>query len=836
MADDMELKLRIEAVLKGFEELGKAAQQVTNLGEAARGKASPGLEGMLNQMDPLAGKTAEAGKEFQRLMDKLDPLQALVNAFAKDLGTLNAAYKDGAMTQAEYARRVDDLDKYYQTLEPRARKAAEAIHGTGEAAQESAGRLGHLKETLLGLAASLGIILGVRETARLFKEMELEGAKNEHMFNSLALAEKMFTGATQADVEQGERWVTWLRQTYSVANDEIVPAYQRMIAVTKDVAEAQQLMEVAAGAAKEGMMSLTDASTVLTRYLETGVVMRGVDPLSNALREGKAAGEDFATILRTRLIPAFAEAGKTISDTQTELDKLAAGWKDAKAQMGEMLGGISAGIPILQGLIGFLEMVVVGISTVIQVAKMMGQTLGIALGFVASAITSGIPAAIATFREKRQEAVDEFEAWLRDMDARMKKLDVDIGVAAAQKPGTSTATGPGAGNAEYWRAVEEADKRELELADKSSAKRIEIFKREVAIARVTFGEGSNEYAAAMQKLIAETDRAAKAATESAKQYASNVKAALRDMGFNDKGEIKLPYRPGFGDRTEEDAYLKKLTERLFQEGEAAKKAAEADGKWVQSLIQANDPMAKLQADLERLNKALKEGAISQAQFTEAETALYADYNKKMDELRKKNDETSKLAAAAWKKAGEEIQHSLAEFLFDPFAKGLKGMLAGFIDMIRRMLSEALAANIMQALMGGGGGGFWGSLIGLFGGHMGGSDGVPAYGHTGGMAESLSGTGPATMLAMIGAPRLHAGALLGLQSDEVPAILQRGEEVLSRNDPRNALNGGGSGSVRVLNILDPNLVHDYLQSSAGEKVVVNHINRNAGTIKQILARA
>ena len=38
----------------------------------------------------------------------------------------------------------------------------------------------------------------------------------------------------------------------------------------------------------------------------------------------------------------------------------------------------------------------------------------------------------------------------------------------------------------------------------------------------------------------------------------------------------------------------------------------------------------------------------------------------------------------------------------------------------------------------------------------------------------------------GAPRLHNGGMI--KKGEIPAILQTGEEVLTRNDPRNVLNG------------------------------------------------
>ena len=45
-------------------------------------------------------------------------------------------------------------------------------------------------------------------------------------------------------------------------------------------------------------------------------------------------------------------------------------------------------------------------------------------------------------------------------------------------------------------------------------------------------------------------------------------------------------------------------------------------------------------------------------------------------------------------------------------------------------------------------------------------------------------------------RYHSGGIAGLQPDEVPAILRRGEEVLTARDPRHRSNGGGAVTVNA----------------------------------------
>lgn len=106
-------------------------------------------------------------------------------------------------------------------------------------------------------------------------------------------------------------------------------------------------------------------------------------------------------------------------------------------------------------------------------------------------------------------------------------------------------------------------------------------------------------------------------------------------------------------------------------------------------------------------------------------------------------------------------------------------------------------------------------------------------HAGGMA----GTGPTRAvnpLLFAGAPRYHSGGMVGLRPDERPAILQTGEEVLSRADPRNQANGGGGANVRIINTVDPALAAEYFDTPAGEKTFINLISRNAATMRNVLA--
>ncbi|WP_094462844.1 phage tail tape measure C-terminal domain-containing protein [Pannonibacter phragmitetus] len=94
------------------------------------------------------------------------------------------------------------------------------------------------------------------------------------------------------------------------------------------------------------------------------------------------------------------------------------------------------------------------------------------------------------------------------------------------------------------------------------------------------------------------------------------------------------------------------------------------------------------------------------------------------------------------------------------------------DITRIAVRSAILGPLANAL-GGGGGGLLGGLFGGGGGLLAGIF------HQGGVAGGPAQQRLVPALAFAGAPRFHDGGLAGLRADEVPAILQRGEMVLSR---------------------------------------------------------
>lgn len=111
-----------------------------------------------------------------------------------------------------------------------------------------------------------------------------------------------------------------------------------------------------------------------------------------------------------------------------------------------------------------------------------------------------------------------------------------------------------------------------------------------------------------------------------------------------------------------------------------------------------------------------------------------------------------------------------------FGDLVTSLIADLAKLAARRFILGPLAGVLSGVLGNLGGGIFANVL-----------------HAGGVVGS---SGPGRMVpavAFAGAPRMHSGGWAGLRLDEVPAILQRGERVLSR---REAAGYGNGGNVTV----------------------------------------
>ena len=260
----------------------------------------------------------------------------------------------------------------------------------------------------------------------------------------------------------------------------------------------------------------------------------------------------------------------------------------------------------------------------------------------------------------------------------------------------------------------------------------------------------------------------------------------------------------------------------------------SDLRGTEELVAAQDDAGQISPwDAEEQLQAVRERSIEQLKrYREALVALAASSNGDPEVVRQLQVVDTEIARVTanmdvlGKKMKDQAVQSLSTFFSDlatgakSFGDAFRDLVLSFVQGIAQMIAQELALKAVRGIL---------SAMG----------GTVAVQHSGGMAgqggsRRVSGL---TMAMFAGAPRFHSGGLPGLRADEVPAILQKGEEVLSRTDERNVLNGGGrtgsGGGTRVINVIDPALVQDYLDSPQGEEAILNVIGRNPGRVKQVV---
>ena len=198
----------------------------------------------------------------------------------------------------------------------------------------------------------------------------------------------------------------------------------------------------------------------------------------------------------------------------------------------------------------------------------------------------------------------------------------------------------------------------------------------------------------------------------------------------------------------------------------------------------------------------------------------------------------------WDRVGDLFLNGLAS-AFDTFAQAVaEGQSVGeaarnaflkfasdFLIQIAQMIIKQAIFNALRAAFGGTS---FGNLIGI------------GAAHTGGLIGSKrAGSGNATRRVspamFAGAARHHSGGIIGLKPGEVPIIAQQGEEMLTRDDPRHMLNGGGAqgpaapkGGTTIINTFDPEeVLNRALSTPMGQEVLVNAIRGGRTEIKAAL---
>lgn len=171
---------------------------------------------------------------------------------------------------------------------------------------------------------------------------------------------------------------------------------------------------------------------------------------------------------------------------------------------------------------------------------------------------------------------------------------------------------------------------------------------------------------------------------------------------------------------------------------------------------------------------------------------------------------------------------------ESFARGTQTMGEAFrqfiADFLRQIAKAILQQIILNAVSGAFGGGNYGQII---------AGAVNSAGatqnHSGGIAGKHGTRRNVNPDWFKNAVRYHSGGIAGLKPDEVPAILQRGEQIIPRDKVGQQNNSGGNGSIKIINAIDsPSVLNEALSSSTGQKAILNFMRANKSQVKTVLS--
>lgn len=283
--------------------------------------------------------------------------------------------------------------------------------------------------------------------------------------------------------------------------------------------------------------------------------------------------------------------------------------------------------------------------------------------------------------------------------------------------------------------------------------------------------------------------------------------------------------------------------------------------------QFNDALSRMRASEESINLQRQSGLLTESQARQQILALHRQTGQSLDALLPQLEATATAIGPdavarvqAWKNEIAQVklvvddvalaidgavQDGFAQ-LFQDIGSGAKSAKDAFADFgrsvlqtINRIASQKLAEALFGSLMGGGTAGSAGGLGALISSFFGFASG----GYVTGPGTSTSDSIPARLSHGEYVVNARAVGRLGVSFLDAINGLSAGPRI---QGGRLAFAAGGlvpeapaqsatNQNIRIVNVIDPAMAADYLNSSAGERTVMNLIQRNAASVRNILGR-
>lgn len=536
------------------------------------------------------------------------------------------------------------------------------------------GRLSGLERSAQKLSRTFGLLLGAGAITGAFRSIVETGQAFERFERQLTAA----TGST----EGAARELAFVRdeaERLGLRIDSVAGSYARLTAATRGTAlegrETREIFSAVAEASRVMNLSVSDTEGVL-RALE------------QIISKGTVQAEELRGQLGERLPRAFNLAADAMGVTTAELNKLLQRGQVAAddllprlaSQLREEFGGqVEAAANSASASFARLSTSIQDLERAIAATGAIDAVTALTDALAILARTAGeIPDQLRrTELEELNTEIGKTAAQIRDLDRRIQGLNQ--GEFAFEL----NAFLRGADIEDFKRRKAEL---EAELEDLFAQKN-RRFPRDL--------EG-------LGKSLRSTARAQKLVADASRELSIELTERFRGGVRSTTGAIRV-----FSAANRElDRTLAVLGERTA--------AATAIIREIET------PIERMIRRLGEARELLATGDLNEQQFARFKDILTDDVIEPLGELEEKSDSVFGNMEAIVDQAARNIQDTFADFLFDPFDAGLRGMAVSFANTLRRMAAEARAAELLGALTDrlgpledrGGFGRFFGRLFGF----------------------------------------------------------------------------------------------------------------------------
>jgi hypothetical protein len=562
----------------------------------------------------------------------------------------------------------------------------------------------------------------------------------------------------------------------------------------------------------DALVGIEDAQT--RAAVATGILGRGWQELAPLLLQGGNA------------IREQVSAGQELNPVTAEMARLSADLNDKFTTLQTKIGGVATVMagPIVNSFTAFIgyieetntqisgasalfsafEFIIKGVAKTVAAADDIFNRAGLGIGALAAKLGAvarldfkGVGVIDDAFKDDISRASKRYDDFVKNLDnpkssGSLKKSVSQTSTAAVNSVLKLSEDGAASGNA-----------KNKSISSRGSSARVEDGSREL--------ENLNRQIALLG-VVTEAERIRYETTQGALKNISS----LRKQQLITSAE-ELDSQNEFND-------ILKQGDDIAKTQSIAINQATKDAEQLKIALSDFTPPASndFEQRLYKIDDALKSGIFSAKEAKIEFDKLGTAFNDgKFSENGEKS--ISQLSVFA-EQAAKNMESSFANFLFDPFKDGVSGLADNFGTAIRRMSAEYLSSAFFELLTGKNknGGNLFdnlssqiGSFGSLFSGLFSGSGSSPFNGTGPQLSFAGQGTGSgsgfgSTITSLLGiltsffheggtvgavggsmsmvsphlfsaAQRFHSGGIIGsLKSDEVPAILQKGEIVLSKN--------------------------------------------------------